>query len=108
MNLTNMMMTPAEMKEKQDGCCMPSDAEQKPEYPWGLRLNLCKEDLEKLGVKELPAVGAEMMLIAKVKVIETRQSATENHDSKGMELQVTDMALEQQKTINPDVMYDKG
>ena len=34
------------------------DGEQ---YPWGLQINLQSEDLAKLGIQDLPAIGAEIM-----------------------------------------------
>lgn len=59
-------------------------------YPWGTRLNLESDTLDKLGIKTLPAVGDELMIEAKVRVISVRES----DNSKSVELQITDMDLE--------------
>ena len=59
-------------------------------YPWGTRINLESDTLDKLGIKKLPGVGDEMMIEAKVRVISVRES----DNSKSVELQITDMDLE--------------
>lgn len=59
-------------------------------YPWGTRINLESDTLDKLGIKTLPAVGDELMIEAKVRVISVRES----DNSKSVELQITDMDLE--------------
>lgn len=63
-------------------------------YPWGTRLDLNKDSLDKLGIKDLPAVGTKMMIEAKVTVIATRQTAREDDTTRSLELQITDMAIE--------------
>jgi len=63
-------------------------------YPWGTRIDLNKETLDKLGIKTLPAVGSEIMIECKVKVIAVRESANERDTSRSVELQITDMDLE--------------
>ena len=68
---------------------MPSDG---PDYPWGLCLNLGKEELDKLGIKDLPKVGDEFHMYAVGKVTRVHQSASEQgEDSRGIELQITHM-----------------
>lgn len=65
-----------------------------PAYPYGLRLYLCESDLQKLGITELPEIGATMTIQAKVEV--TSLSSNENKlygESRSMELQITDLAL---------------
>lgn len=59
-------------------------------YPWGTRINLEQDTLDKLGIEKLPAVGDELMIEAKVRVISVRES----DNSKSVELQITDMDLE--------------
>lgn len=59
-------------------------------YPWGARLQLEQDTLDKLGINKLPAVGDKLMIEAKCEVISVRQS----EDGKSMELQITDMDLE--------------
>lgn len=64
------------------------------DYPWGTRIDLNKETLDKLGIKTLPAVGSELVIECKVKVIAVRESASERDTSRSIELQITDMDLE--------------
>jgi hypothetical protein len=67
---------------------------EKPEYPYGLCIELDEESLGKLGVTELPKVGATMTITAKVFVKTT--SAYTNMDEgeeKRVQLQITDMEI---------------
>jgi hypothetical protein len=65
-----------------------------PQYPWGLSLSLDNESLDKLGVENLPKVGATMRLEARVSV--SSVSSNEGMDKtvrRSVSLQVTAMAL---------------
>lgn len=59
-------------------------------YPWGTRINLDNDSLDKLGIVKLPTVGDKIMIEGKCEVISVRQS----EDGKSVELQITDMDLE--------------
>ncbi len=77
----------------------PSVLSEGPRYPWGLQVNLGNEELEKLGVAQLPNVEDEMILVGKVKV--TRVASSQDGQagtSRSVELQITDMALDQGET----------
>jgi hypothetical protein len=84
------------------------------EYPYNLRIHLDREQLEQLGITSLPAVGTEVMLIAKATVNSVHESTTDNGASKSayrsVGLQITDLGLkapkEEKKT--EDVFYSKG
>jgi hypothetical protein len=93
--MINLKLTPKEAKETM--LCGPCDPEG-PAYPYGLTLELSDEVLEKLGVKDLPGVGAEILLTAKAKV--TSVSINERQDADGdkeadkrrsVGLQITDL-----------------
>ena len=72
--------------------------EMTEEYPYGLRINLRTEELAKLGITTLPAVGAEMKLIASVRVIGTGQNEYQDGDvNRHVELQIEQMALDTDK-----------
>lgn len=73
-------------KSEESIAAVPSSGDS---YGYGTRITLEKEDLEKLGIKQLPDVGQSMMLDAKVKVI----SASMREGSRSLELQITDMDL---------------
>lgn len=93
MKIVSMERTTAEKKAAEERYkVMPSDG---PDYPYGLCLNLGADELDKLGVKKLPAVGDEMHITAVCKVTRVSQSASEGgDDSKSVELQVTNMGVE--------------
>jgi hypothetical protein len=65
----------------------------RPEYPYGLRLHLNEEELKKLGITQLPDVGVEMLISAKVKVCSVNSYSSENGEHRGMELQIIEMGL---------------
>lgn len=54
---------------------MPADEGQ---YPYGLCINLDKDELDKLGITTLPTVGTEVHISAVGKVTRVSQSASES------------------------------
>ena len=75
---------------------MPGEMEMdEPRYPYGLCINLGKEELEKLGITALPKVGTEMTIMAKAYVKMTRAYETQGEgEDMGIELQITDMEIQ--------------
>ena len=69
-------------------------ANEGPEYPYGLRIRLDAEVMNKLDIGRLPEVGTMMALHAVVEVVEVsldpNDAGTRN---KSMSLQITDMEL---------------
>lgn len=91
MALISMKMSADEAKEY-NGCEVGQS--EAPEYPYGLCLRLDDDALEKLGLTVLPAIGTEMMVMAKVVVKSTSAYSRQGgEDHKDVELQVTDMEL---------------
>lgn len=92
--LVSMKRTPADKRgDKMETA--PAEA-MVPDFPWGLCLHLDKDELEKLGITELPKVGTKITLAAKVTVTRVSQSASTDRggeDQKSIDLQITDMAL---------------
>lgn len=81
-------------KSQQEKAMKPSLIEF-PQYPYGLTVRLDNDSLKKLGITDLPEVGEKMTLIAKVEVSSASQHAVKGgDDSKSVELQITDMCLE--------------
>lgn len=77
--------------EKADMLASPASSE---EYPYGLRLSLGQEELTKLGIEALPAVGTEMRLVAMVKVVSASSSEYEGEgERRDMSMQITKMQL---------------
>ena len=90
--LASMKRTPEDMRQDQ-GEPAPIDA-MAPDYPYGLCIHLDKDELDKLGMKELPEVGTEMPLRALVKVTRVSQSAVEGRDEEtSIDLQITDLGV---------------
>lgn len=80
-------------KRKDMGSPCPIDSIA-PDYPWGLTIHLEHDELKKLGMKDLPAVGTVFGLRAKVTVTCTRSSAVNGQDEENcVDLQITDMAV---------------
>lgn len=97
-----------DMKSKPEREEMPGTIEaDEPQYPYGLCLHLGKDELEKLGMKELPDVGTPVMVSAKAFVKSTSAYNTQG-DGKSMsvELQITDMEVSPGQKKDPaSVMY---
>src|SRR3990167_9702896 len=86
------MQTSAE-KAKEYATGATPDSGEAPKYPYGLTLCLGDDSLEKLGMVA-PAVGAEVMVMAKAKV--TSVSEREEQDGgkcRNVDLQITDMRV---------------
>lgn len=89
MPLTSMKLTKAEAKAEVSPDYKP------PEYPYGLRLCLNSETLDKLGLKQLPEIGTPMTLTARVEVCSvSAYESTGQEQQRSVDLQITDMALE--------------
>lgn len=73
MALTPLKRTPAERKDKEAQMQAGPEVDQ---YPYGCALDLATDELDKLGVKELPEVGDLFHIKALGKV--TRVSANEH------------------------------
>lgn len=95
--LVSMKMSKAEAKKLME----PSLAERdRPRYPWGLTVRLDKDSLDKLGIDELPGVGDSYVLIAKVDVVSVSSNQSEGGSSKNLELQITQMCLEDEGAVD--------
>lgn len=92
--LTSMRMSKKDMPKASE----VSDSPSGPQYPWGLGVTLEREALAKMGIKLSDyAVGDTVELYAKCKVTRLSQSESEgnNNPNRTMELQITDMCLEE-------------
>jgi hypothetical protein len=92
MAMVNMKMSAEERKEYE-----PATVESSaPDYPYGLCIHLDDDALEKLGITSMPAVGTEVMVMAKAVVKGTSAYARNGEaDHRSVELQITDMELGQ-------------
>jgi len=97
-----------DMKMKQ-GQAAPTEIQHSySEYPYGLRICLTHEVLEKLGITDLPEVGSKMKLQAEVEVISTSEYETKDSGKKkSMDLQICMMDLKNgKKEVSPKDIYD--
>ena len=78
----------------EEGCCSPMPMER---YGYGLRIYLCDDDCEKLGITKAMRAGTEVTLQAKAIVVSATESLEADGDDKGndisVSLQITDMGL---------------
>lgn len=87
--LVSMKETAAEEKAEQASLDSPA-----PDYPYGLRLSLGRNELKKLGMKDLPEIGDEFEIVARGKVVSISQSESERGDGyKCADIQITEMSL---------------
>jgi len=92
--MSDMVSMKKTKKEKSKGGTEAAiSMDEQDDFPWGLRLDLGKEEIEKLGIS-MPAVGSEVTFTAKAKVIGVRESADEKNIDKNIEYQITDIAFD--------------
>lgn len=107
MKLVSMKLTPKE-KKAESKANAPSGSVS--DYAYGLSLRLGADELEKLGLKELPEVGDVFHIegSAIVQSVSERQS-TKGDDHRSVEMQITDLGCEEgpskgkDKSIRKDI-----
>jgi hypothetical protein len=90
--MQDMKMDAVEQKEL---AAMPEPP--KDQYPYGLRITLNKETLDKMGIKTMPVVGAKFALEALAVVESVHASASKDGPDGGYrscELQITHLGLD--------------
>lgn len=68
-------------------------SEDKPEYPYGLQIHLTENELDKIGMKNLPEPGTKMTMAAKVHVIGAMMHDGPDGKHKSLHLQITHMSV---------------
>ena len=87
------------MKQEAEREEMPGEIEKdEPRYPYGLCISLEKEDMDKLGLSNLPKVGTEVSFMAKAVVKGTSAYETQGGSDMRVELQITDMEMKADQT----------
>jgi hypothetical protein len=104
--MISMKLSKAEAKSMLGDCCPSdgSDGSEGPKYPYGLTISLNDEVMQKLGITEVPAIGAKLKLMAEVEVISTSQYARQEGTDKDVSLQITSMELDTGAKAKP-TMY---
>ena len=85
--------------------------ESKEEYPWGLRITLEEDSLDRLGMDTMPEVSKTMTLIATVEVVNVSENANKDEETirRSLGLQITDMNLSpEKKAIDLKKIYDNS
>lgn len=77
--------------EDSDGYAQPAGP---ADYPYGLKLCLSDAVLDALGIEDLPPLGAELMITAKVRVTAVSSREVQDDADQNMDLQITEMAIE--------------
>lgn len=81
---------------------------EQPEYPYGLCIHLEKEQLEALGITDLPKVGEKMMVHANAYVKTVSAYDTKDGLDQRVELQITELELRPGEGKDPaEIMYGK-
>lgn len=104
-----MKMVSMKMKPEENGEHGTIDAPEgsQEKYPWGLRINLGDEELKKLGINELPKVGEKLPLMAMVSVVGVRSNESQNGETRNVELQITECAMEMKKPMDNEKTASK-
>lgn len=102
--LVSMEKSQESMKES----CAPISCDH-DKYPYGLRIHLDNDTLQKLGITELPKVGDKFTIEAVAIVSDTHGSQREDGKvNNSMGLQICEMACSQStKKSASDKLYDK-
>lgn len=91
--MVDMGMTKDELKAEKKEMAVGYDGKPNP-YPWGLNIRLEDRELGKLGMKDMPMVGAEIHFMAVGKVTSVSQSASEGRDEQRcVAMQITGMHI---------------
>ena len=102
MAMVNLKLSKKDQKEEM------SPEVSRPEFPYGLSLNIDKDELDKLGVMDLPEVGDEFHIVAVGKVTSVHSNANGNGEQAGMQLQITDMELTPEAEDEPEEAPEEG
>lgn len=81
-----------------------------PRYPYGLRITLSHEELQKLGFQKAPEIDTQYMIAGAAKVVEVRSDG-EDEAGYTLELQIIDLEVKTAKTKGEDttkVLYGEA
>lgn len=89
--MISMKRDPQAKPGSEADCCGPEECD-KPAYPWGLQINLESDELDKLGLKQLPAVETVVRITAVATVTSVSETQEQGGDKRRcVTLQITDM-----------------
>lgn len=97
------MLVNMKMSSKKDQGTLLSTYDDKPEYPYGLRITLDDESLAKLMFDDLPGVGEKFMFHVHVEVTDVHQSESQDGGpQRSVTFQITDMEFSSPKEMSPE------
>ena len=83
-------------KERAEGVHAPAGIEDP--YPYGLRVHLDQEELDKLGLDiDQFDVGDEISFMAKGEIVSISENQSQNSESQSLSIQIQEMACEEAK-----------
>lgn len=91
MKLVDLKMSKADKKESSP---MVAGKYEGPDYPYGTCLRLDNASLEKLGMDELPKVGAVMHVSGLGRVTAVSSHESKNRDERTVEIQIEQLGVE--------------
>jgi hypothetical protein len=79
---------------------------QAPSYPYGLRISLGPDELEKLGIQDAPALDQEMVFKVKAFVAEVEKTESDG-DERGfkIDLQIAEMEEVKKEKSASEALY---
>lgn len=106
MKLVDMKMSPADMKAD----AVPMASGERDPYPYGLVLQLDTDEIDKLGIADLPEIGQEYHIMAVGKVTRVSSSASEGQDeeSRGISVQITMMCVDTEPMMGEEKSTPKA
>lgn len=100
MKLVSMANKPKEQKEGENEA-IRSLAECDSKYPYGTQLQLGNDQLQALGISDLPKVGTVVSVMAKAKVISVRsEEGQDGTADQSFSLQITDLGIDQAMSMS--------
>ena len=82
-------------QEKREGSVL--SVEDKPDYPSGLRIHLNEDTIAKLGLSEMPEVGAMMNIIGMAEVVNvSKEDGMGDVESFSISLQIQDLDVNEE------------
>lgn len=88
-HLVNMRLS-----KKQSKAEVAISSEKGPRFPYGLQISLDDDSLEKLGFDELPAVGAEMIVVGVGKVTRAGENRSQSGVNRDVSIQLERIEIE--------------
>ena len=84
-------------KEEKTGNTPVEQNKDSPEYPFGLQIHLTENELNKIGIKNLPEPGTKLTAATKLRVIGAMIHDGPDGQHKSLHLQITHMAIGDEK-----------